>query len=56
MLIVTEDVDTNLYLSARNLKNVDVCDVAALDPVALLSHERVLITVAALKRFEEVLA
>jgi large subunit ribosomal protein L4 len=56
VLIVTEDVDTNLYLSARNLKNVDVCDVAALDPVALLSHERVLITVAALKRFEEVLA
>jgi ribosomal protein L4 len=29
VLIVTEDVDTNLYLSARNLKNVDVCDVAA---------------------------
>jgi len=56
VLIVTEDVDTNLYLSARNLKNVDVCDVAALDPVALLSHERVLITVPALKRFEEVLA
>ena len=56
VLIVTEDVDTNLYLSARNLKNVDVCDVAALDPVALISHERVLITVAALKRLEESLA
>ena len=31
VLIVTEDVDRNLYLSARNLRTVDVCDVAALD-------------------------
>ncbi len=56
VLIVTEEVDTNLYLAARNLKNVDVCDVAALDPVALLGHEQVLITVDALKRLEESLA
>jgi large subunit ribosomal protein L4 len=56
VLIVTEEVDTNLYLAARNLKNVDVCDVAALDPVALLGHEQVLITVSALKRLEESLA
>jgi large subunit ribosomal protein L4 len=55
VLIVTEEVDTNLYLAARNLKHVDVCDVAALDPVALLGHDNVLITVAALKRLEETL-
>ena len=51
-LIVTESVDENLYLSARNLKDVDVLDVAATNPVSLLSHEKVLITVAALKQFE----
>jgi large subunit ribosomal protein L4 len=56
VLIVTEDVDDNLYLSARNLKGVDVVDVEALDPVALVSHDNVLITVTALKKFEEVLA
>ena len=45
VLIVSETVDENLYLSARNLKNVDVCDVEAVDPVALISHDKVLITV-----------
>lgn len=52
VLIVTESVDENLYLSARNLKDVDVLDVAATNPVSLLSREKVLITVAALKQFE----
>lgn len=56
VLIVTENVDENLYLSARNLKDVDVLDVAATNPVSLLSHEKVLITVAALKQFEAQLA
>ncbi|TDJ24123.1 MAG: 50S ribosomal protein L4 [Gammaproteobacteria bacterium] len=55
VLIVTENVDDNLYLSARNLKGVEVRDVEALDPVALVSHEKVLITVTALKKVEEVL-
>lgn len=56
VLIVTENVEENLYLSARNLKDVDVLDVAATNPVSLLSHEKVLITVAALKQFEVQLA
>ena len=56
VLIVTAEVDENLYLSARNLKDVDVLDVAATDPVSLLSHDKVLITVAALKQFEAQLA
>ena len=38
-LIVTESLDENLYLAARNLKDVDVRDVAATDPVSLLSFE-----------------
>ncbi len=56
VLIVTENVDENLYLSARNLRNVDVVDLQAVDPVALISHEKVLITVPALKKFEEALS
>lgn len=55
-LIVTENVDEKLYLAARNLKHVDVRDVAAVDPVSLLSHDKVVITVAALKKLEEALA
>ncbi|MGI9325600.1 MAG: 50S ribosomal protein L4 [Pseudomonadales bacterium] len=56
VLIVGENVSDNLYLSARNLRQVDVQDVKAVDPVSLISHEKVLITVGALKKLEEALA
>jgi large subunit ribosomal protein L4 len=56
VLIITDEVTENLWLSARNLHNVDVSDVAAADPVSLIGHEKVLITAAAVKKFEEVLA
>jgi large subunit ribosomal protein L4 len=56
VLIVTDDVDENLYLASRNLKDVDVRDVQGIDPVSLLSHDKVLITVSALKKLEETLA
>ena len=55
-LIVSEGVDDNLYLSARNLPHVSVSDVQAADPVSLVAHEKVVITVEALKKFEEMLA
>ncbi len=55
-LIVCESVDQNLYLSARNLPHVDVTDVQAADPVSLVAHEKVVVTVEALKKFEEMLA
>lgn len=55
-LIVTEEVSNNLYLSARNLHKVDVRDVAAVDPVSLINFDKVLVTVAALKKLEEILA
>lgn len=54
-LIITEEVDNNLYLSARNLHKVDVRDVNSTDPVSLVAFEKVVITVAALKKFDEVL-
>ena len=44
-LIVTEEVDENLFLAARNVKGIDVRDVDSLDPVSLISYEKVLIAV-----------
>ncbi len=56
VLIVAEEVSQNLHLSARNLHKVGVCDVAAADLVSLIRFDKVLVTVSALKKFEEVLA
>ena len=56
VLIVTEEVGENLYLAARNMKRVDVLDVAGVDPVSLIGHDKVLVTVGALKSLEEALA
>ena len=53
LLLVAAEVPRNLYLAARNLRGVDVCDVEALDPVALVSHDTVLVTVDALRHIEE---
>lgn len=55
VLIVTEEVDENLFLSARNLHKVAVSDAAAIDPVSLIAAEKVLVTVPALKKIEEML-
>ena len=54
-LIITEQVDNNLYLSSRNIPGVDVIDVQAADPVSLVANEKIIITVDALKKFDEVL-
>lgn len=56
VLIVTEEVDENLFLSARNLYKVDTRDVAGIDPVSLIAFDKVLITAAAVKQLEEALA
>jgi large subunit ribosomal protein L4 len=55
VLIITEALEENLYLAARNLPGVDVRDVPAVDPVSLVGAEKVLITVSALKQIEELL-
>ncbi|MDP5033170.1 MAG: 50S ribosomal protein L4 [Paraglaciecola sp.] len=56
VLIVTSEVDENLFLSARNLYKVDVRDVQGIDPVSLIAFEKVLMTAAAVKQLEEALA
>lgn len=53
VLIVLGQVDENVRLAARNLPNVDMCLAQALDPVDLIRHEKVLITVAAIKQVEQ---
>ena len=56
VLIVTPEVEENLFLSARNLYKVDVRDVAGLDPVSLIGFEKVLVTADAVKQIEEMLS
>jgi large subunit ribosomal protein L4 len=52
-LFVIEAFDESLHLAARNLPHVDVLEVTALDPVSLVRHDKVVMTVAALRRLEE---
>ena len=56
VLIVADSVDKNLYLASRNLHKVDVRDVEGADPVSLIAYDKVMITVDAVKKFEEALA
>jgi len=53
VLIVVEATDEKLYLAARNLPYVEVLEATALNPLALASYDKVLMTVAAVKRLEE---
>ena len=53
VLIVVEAVDEKLFLAARNLPHVNVLPVTALNPLALLAYEKVLMTVGAVKMIEE---
>ena len=55
VLIVASEIDENLYLAARNLHKVDVRDVEAVDPVSLIAYDKVMVTVDAVKKFEEML-
>lgn len=55
-LIITHDPDENLFLAARNLHQVDVFDAATVDPVSLVKFDKVLVTVPAVRQFEESLA
>ena len=55
-LVVTEAVETDLYLAARNIPKVDVVDASGVNPVSLVGSEKVIMTVGALKKIEEMLA
>ena len=53
VLIIVEATDEKLYLASRNLPYVEVLEVTAINPLALASYDKVLMTVAAVKRIEE---
>ena len=53
VLLLNEAFDEKLFLAARNLPNVGVCDAGSIDPVVLIRFEKVLITLPALKLIEE---
>jgi large subunit ribosomal protein L4 len=56
VLILTDQLDENLYLSSRNLPNVMVLEARHADPVSLMRFEKVILTKAAVKHLEEALA
>jgi large subunit ribosomal protein L4 len=53
VLILNEAFDEKIFLAARNLRNVGICDAASIDPVVLMRFEKVLVTLPALKLIEE---
>lgn len=55
-LIVTSEVDANLYLAARNIPHVNVLGASEVDPVSLIAFDKVIMSVDAAKQFEEALA
>lgn len=55
LLVITDEVDDNLALSSRNLRNVEVMAVRHANPVALVRYPHVLVTKAALAKLEELL-
>ena len=55
-ILVTKGLNEALYLSARNLPNVGICDVEVVDPVSLVRFDKVIMTVSAVQQLEESLA
>ena len=55
-LIVVEKIDDNLRLASRNLRRTDVRDITHIDPLCLISNEKVLVTTGALKGLEAALS
>ncbi|NCA68663.1 MAG: 50S ribosomal protein L4 [Sphingobacteriia bacterium] len=53
VLIVTDGLDENLYLAARNLPRVEVVSVEDVDPVSMIAFDHVLATAAAIRKLEE---
>lgn len=56
VLIITDSIDENLYLSSRNLPTVLVLEAHQADPVSLVRFPKVLVTRNAMAKIEELLA
>lgn len=55
LLVITDTLDENLYLSSRNLPNILVLEVSETDPVSLVRFRNVLLTKGAVAKMEEML-
>lgn len=55
VMIISHEINENLYLSSRNIPKVLIVEVKHADPVSLLRYKKVLITAKGLKKFEEFL-
>ena len=53
VLIIIDELDINLFLSARNIPNVDVITVREINPINLLKPQKVAVTSEALKQIED---
>ena len=53
VLVITDEIDENLFLSSRNLHQVLVLEVSEADPVSLVRFPKVLVTKGALAKMEE---
>jgi len=56
VMVITDGLDDNLFLAARNLPNVLVVEAHQADPVSLVRFPKVLVTKAAVAKLEEILA
>ena len=56
VMIVVDAMDKNLYLASRNLHKIGLCEAGVIDPVNLIKFDKVLVTVPALKKLEEMFA
>jgi large subunit ribosomal protein L4 len=55
-LVISDEVDDNLYLASRNLPNVMVVEPRYADPLSLVHYRKVLVTKAAMDQLKEMFA
>ncbi|MXS84980.1 50S ribosomal protein L4 [Nitrosomonas sp. HPC101] len=55
VMIITDEIDENLYLASRNVPNIKIVEVSLIDPVSLLSYDNVVITREAVSKIENIL-
>ena len=56
VMVIAEEIDENLYLASRNLKNVFVVEPRYADPVSLIQFKKVLVTKGAIDKLQEMFA
>ena len=56
VMIITDKIDKNLYLSARNIPRLKVIEASQADPYNLLRYEKILVTAEGMKRIEELMS